>query len=95
MDLRKFQDEMAEWQAKTFPNQDVISKIQHLKEEVGELLENPSDYLEMADCVMLLCGIAAIQNIDLASACEEKFKINQTRKWGAPDNNGVVHHIKE
>ena len=53
---------------------------------------------ELADCLMLLidCASHAQINMDsLISATEEKLEINKNRKWGTPDENGVVEHIIE
>lgn len=49
-----------------------------------------------SDCLMLLidCASHAQINMDsLISATEEKLEINKKRKWGTPDENGVVEHI--
>ena len=53
---------------------------------------------ELADCLTLLLDIAAHEYInvsDLLDASEEKMEINKKRKWGEPDENGVVEHIPE
>lgn len=53
---------------------------------------------ELADCFTLLLDVAAHENInvsDLLDASEEKLEINKNRKWGNPDENGVVEHIPE
>jgi hypothetical protein len=31
---------------------------------------------------------------DICQAIQEKFEINKSRKWGKPDANRVVKHIK-
>jgi Protein of unknown function (DUF550) len=95
MDLRKFQKELHEWQLQTFPQSTALSKLTHLKKEIIELEQNPADPYEMADIIMLVCGMASIQGIDIATALETKFEVNKNRKWGIPDKDGVVSHIKE
>ena len=53
---------------------------------------------ELADCLTLLIDIAAHEQIDmddLLDACERKLVINKGRKWGEPDENGVIEHIHE
>ena len=53
---------------------------------------------ELADCLMLLIDIAAHEGIDtnnLLDAMQDKLEINKKRKWGKPDQNGVIEHIKE
>jgi len=53
---------------------------------------------ELADCLTLLLDVASHENInvsDLLDASEEKLEINKKRKWGEPDENGVVEHMPE
>jgi hypothetical protein len=53
---------------------------------------------ELADCLMLLIDCASHTQINmdsLISAVEEKLEINKNRKWGTPDENGVIRHIEE
>jgi NTP pyrophosphatase (non-canonical NTP hydrolase) len=55
-------------------------------------------YFEFADCFMLILdaashfGLTADELMDFTS---RKLEINKNRKWGEPDENGVVRHIKE
>jgi len=45
----------------------------------------------------LLFGTAASDGMsyeDICEAIESKMQINFKRKWGKPDKNGVVNHIK-
>jgi NTP pyrophosphatase (non-canonical NTP hydrolase) len=94
-------NEITEWQKEVFPEATPESKIHHLKEEVNELLSdirtnNPNRRLEYADCIFLLFGCAAADGFnyeDICNAIDEKFKINKKRKWGKPDENGVVKHL--
>jgi NTP pyrophosphatase (non-canonical NTP hydrolase) len=89
------------WQAKTFPNTIPESAAQHLIEEAEELLleiKYPTSNLkfELADCFILLMGIASLSGMDyddISNAILEKMSINKKRKWGTPDENGVVKHI--
>lgn len=53
---------------------------------------------EAVDCFTLLLDILAHEQFDvydLIQASFEKLEINKKRKWGKPDENGVVEHIKE
>lgn len=81
----------------------------HLREEVEELIDalkkgKGSDpdkrhqlLFEYADCFILLldslrsCGFSTY---DLIAASRAKMKINRKRKWGKPDKNGIIKHIK-
>lgn len=98
---------ITKWQKEVFPDATALSKIAHLKKELPELEEainksysdlQPMDVLlEFADCFFLLFGSAAAYGMeyeDIVSAIEQKFEINKARKWGKPDENGVVEHIR-
>lgn len=91
------------WQKETFGQATPLSKLAHLQEEVEELIadlksNNPKRRLEYADCFLLLFGSAAADGMsyqDITDCINEKFEINKTRKWGKPNSNGVVNHIKD
>ncbi len=101
MEKKQF-EEITEWQNKTFGKATPLSKIAHLAQELGELVDdlksnNPNRRLEFADCFLLLFGAAASDGMtyeDCISCISEKFEIVKKRKWGEPDENGVVNHIK-
>lgn len=92
---------ITEWQNKTFPNANVDSKLFHLMDEIKEVLESKDDFNlqeEFADCFILLFGAASCAGFnynEIIEAIDRKMKINITRKWGKPNENGVVNHIKE
>lgn len=94
--------EITKWQKETFGQATPLSKISHLAQELQELVEDlknngPGKRLEFADCFFLLFGAAAADGMtfqDIVAAIQEKFEINKSRKWGKPDENGVVNHIK-
>lgn len=53
---------------------------------------------EFADCFMLLLDSARSFGLDSKTLIEFthlKLEINKNRKWGKPDENGVVEHIKK
>lgn len=52
---------------------------------------------EFADCFLLLFGSAAAHGMgyeDICQAIDTKMEINKSRKWGKPDENGVVKHVQ-
>ena len=83
----------------------------HLQKETRELtdavekfIRNPGDKMaidargEIADVLLLLLDCAAHigMSVDSMMVCAEaKHQVNVNRKWGAPDVNGVVEHIRE
>ncbi|HNQ42521.1 MAG TPA: DUF550 domain-containing protein [Saprospiraceae bacterium] len=95
-------NEISAWQKETFGQATPLSKLDHLAYELVELVKdlisnNPDRRLEYADCFFLLFGSASADGMsyqDICDAIQEKFEINKARKWGKPDENGVVNHIK-
>lgn len=86
------------WQDETFPLSTSESRACHLAREARELENNPTDFLEMADVLLLLSHLAKGKNgpnVSLTRAVIEKQEINKKRIWGAPDDKGVVEHLKE
>jgi NTP pyrophosphatase (non-canonical NTP hydrolase) len=108
-EFTKFIKEVTEWQDKTFPGANSLSNLAHLIEEIVELkdaivssaYEGPKNHsirMEYADCFLLLFGAASKSGFDpkdVFDAMREKMEINKNRKWGSPDENGVVRHIKD
>ncbi len=77
----------------TYTNSDITSVgIQELRKKQERIL------YETADCLMLLVDCAAHASLnmdDVLTAMARKLEINKARKWGEPDENGVVEHIHE
>lgn len=92
------QEEVATWQAETFPGSEIPSKIAHLKKEVVELDQSITAEgiaQESADCLLLLYGIASLGGFNLEYETWKKLQINRRRTWGEADADGVVEHIDE
>lgn len=93
--------EAGEWSDETFGKsygRGPEACIAHLKKEILELEKEPYDREEFADCMLLLMDAyrRAGGNIeDLFIATREKLEICKKRKWGKPDENGVVEHVDE
>lgn len=97
IDMNDLQHDLKKWTEKQFPSRNMESITNHLKSEIGELLENPTDIIEFADCFMLLVDAASYQGIhmsDIWRAMGEKLEINKKRKWGEPNEQGFVEHIE-
>ena len=105
-ELQKLMDDIREWSDATFgEGQRTIPILYHLIKEVPEAIEackkfpekNSVGYWEFADCFMLILDAANHYGMDadhLIGFVKAKLEINKTRKWGNPDENGVVEHIK-
>lgn len=96
--IQVLQNQLGEWSDSTFGlRRPPIAPLAHLVKELGELLECPADRMEYADCLMLLLDAYRMTGRsadDLVQACYEKLEINKQRKWGEPDEHGVVEHIR-
>lgn len=102
---------VTKWQRKTFPKATAVSKTKHLAKEVQELQIAIQHYFcqpenrtvqnrneinnELADCFILLCGIADefghnLQTI--STAINRKFEILKLRDWNEPNEEGIYLH---
>jgi NTP pyrophosphatase (non-canonical NTP hydrolase) len=87
-------EKIANWSVAMWPTQQSGSIIKHIQKEISELEESPKDGEEMADIIILLCRVARNAGVDLMDEVERKFKIVQTRTWQAPDENGIIEHVR-
>lgn len=98
-EFQRFQIEAHRWADSVFGElRPPHGAIAHLRKEVGELTECPYDDMEYADCLLLLLDAASNAGIgadDLLNTAWEKLALNQQRKWGEPDENGVVEHTRD
>ena len=95
--MKELLSEIAVWAEQTFPNEGVTGKLAHLKEEIEELLDDPTNLDEWADCFLLLFDAARKQGIeydDIAAAMRAKFERNKLRRW-VEDMPGIYHHVRE
>ena len=109
-ELQKLMDDIAEWSDATFKGQRNTAIAYYLKKEINELIkaiekynernnEQNSEkvYYEFADCFMLLLDSAkhfGVTANGLRFITRQKLEINKKRKWGKPDKNGVIEHLK-
>ncbi len=93
--LGRLAREINAWATATFPGTNERSKAEHLRREAAELAAKPTDTEEMADVFILLANLTGYLGVDLAAAVEAKMAKNRKRKWGAPDAQGVVEHVRD
>ena len=97
---RKFQIELNAWQDTVFGhNKETQGRgaIEHMKSEAEEIIKDPKDLSEYADCLLLLLNALHCNgyNMDnLYQACKDKLKINKARTWGKRNKHGYIEHIK-
>lgn len=85
MELEKLIEDQIEWSLKTFgPGTNHMVIIDHIKKELIEIEEDPTDISEWPDVVILaLDGAhrAGYSPEDIALAIEHKRSINRDRQW--------------
>lgn len=98
VDVNDIQHDLKIWTEKTFPQRTMGSILAHLRSEIAEIEENPDDIMEFADAFMLLFDAVSYQGFHMSEvyrAMDRKLEINKARKWGRPNAEGFVEHIKE
>lgn len=93
----------AQWSRKTFGEDGVRGPggpLKHLLKEAKEALDNPHDYSEYADCLLLVFDAARRAGLSFAALIDvtnRKMSINEMRDWGnaksRPDD--AVEHVKD
>jgi hypothetical protein len=83
----------------------ITGPLTHMHEEIDEILlclkEGTDPLDEFADVFLMLVDAFRKHYGDdvnmqiLIDAASKKLDVNATRKWGKPDKNGVIKHIKE
>lgn len=96
--------QIGEWAKHTFPTDsgDHRGVLEHLKREIDEFFEaiengDPIEDIheEGADIVFLVTHFTHKTGGNMGEQLIRKFNINQRRKWGEPDEFGVVSHVDE
>ena len=97
--LAGWQAEIGAWAVQTFgPGVRFRQHVEHIRRELYELSGEVTDDRvaeEMADVLSLLLAMAHRRGIDLEAALASKFAVNRKRKWGEPNADGVIEHVRE
>jgi hypothetical protein len=73
---------------------ELVTKALEKHKESGKTNEE-NDNEEASDIGLLLMHLSHKSNFNLLEEISIKFEKNKKRKWGKPDENGVVNHVKE
>ena len=106
MDLNELKYKAADFSDRTFGiNNPITGALNHIYEEVDEVIlclgEKIDPLDEFADIFLMLIDAFRkyygddVDMQKLIDACSKKLDVNESRKWGEPDENGVIKHIKE
>lgn len=86
MDFKDYVDKQIEWSQATFkdhPNIDSI--LGHLRKELDEIQQDPTDPYEWVDVIILALEgawrIAGLSSTDIEQYLVQKQTINKLRKW--------------
>lgn len=82
--LMSLQSSIVSWIDEVHPNRTPESTLLKLFEEIGELVNDPSDVMEYADVMIIMLDLAHQNGIsarDLLLAIEAKHDINVHRTW--------------
>jgi len=74
-----------------------VSCLTHMAEEMFEVLNDPYNPEEYADCLILLLGAARNAGISadqLIQAAHDKHLVNTKRTWEKPDAYVISRHVK-
>lgn len=99
-ELHQFWNDHAEWSQKTFGLDGVrgpAGSLNHLAKEVKEALDRPGDLAEYADMLLLTFDAtrrAGFTFDQLVAASRSKLEVNKLRKWGKPNDDGSVEHVR-
>ena len=97
-ELRLFRG-IHEWSTQTFADERLPDVLAHLLHEVREeLIPDPYEIDEYADVYLLLLDALAHAGFEycaLILAAQTKLEINKKRKWGKPNAQGFVEHLRE
>ena len=88
-------DERRPWAEKVFAGQTINGILEHLLAEVQELIDNPEDDEEAADCLLLLAGYWDKRGKtadELLDASFDKLAVCQERSWNERNEKGYSQH---
>lgn len=89
-DMRAFWNAQAEWSRATFGSdaeRGPLGPLKHLAKEVNEVIKDPTDLIEYADLLFLVCDAtrrAGFTYDQLIEASWSKLAINKARQWQKP-----------
>jgi len=100
--LEEFLNDKQKWSEQTFgPGERTESVINHIREELEEVLENPKDVSEWCDVIILAfdgawrAGHTTEQIIEGLVAKHLKNKARRWPDWRNYTNGEAINHIKE
>lgn len=100
--MQENQYTISDWSEKTFgPPVSILRMARRAQEELNELISaieegegNAAIGTEIADVIIVLCGLATATDNNLVECINNKMVVNRARKWHAA-GSGNSYHIKD
>lgn len=95
--MQTLMDDVGIFAETAFGKRPYTAALYTLKNETDEAIQDGSP-MEFADMWLCLLDATRVRGYDIGFIYDtaiQKLQINFQRKWGAPDDNGVFHHIEE
>lgn len=95
-----FWNSHSEWSNQVFGSiteRGPMGLLKHLRKEVEEVIDNPGDLMEYADCMTLVMDAtrrAGFTFDQLVEAMFAKLEINRAREWPKAGPNEPVEHVR-
>ena len=93
--LMDIQAEVVAWADEALPDRTINTMLLKMFEEMGEVVRNPRDPLQLADVLILLVDLADKHNIDLTRAVTDRMVVNKNRQWHINRVTGVSNHDRD
>lgn len=93
MEISDLARKVSEQADRLFPKRTDSSMFLKMFSEIGEMVDNPDDPMEVADVFIMLLDYAHRKNINIQQAVEYKMAINDNRQWTV-NQMGVMSHDK-
>lgn len=93
--LRFAKGEVAAWASQTFPRRTPQGVFLKMFEELGELVNDPKSPGELADVLIMVLDLAAMNDINVGMALRDKMAVNYKRTWAWNEEMGIAQHVGE
>lgn len=95
--LEQFLEDKYRWSVATFgAGTRTVGILKHLREELDEIQEEPTDLREWIDVILLAFDGAMRQGFSaqaVVRAMRVKQAENEMRTWNVPDDDEPCHHV--
>ena len=90
-------DKAGNWAVECLPDSEPVHHVLKLKQEADEVINDPADIIEYADCMIALMSAAyksGFEPHELATAIHNKLLILRKRTW-VKNEDGTHQHVED